>query len=137
MTNKIISKAAASPVGAYPHAVRAGNFLYLSGIGPRNADNSINGLQIDTKGNFAGFDFEAQVHQVMANVKSVLEASEVNWEQLIDITVYLVNMKRDFNTFNRIYASYFTGNQPCRTTVEVNALPTPIAIEVKCIAYIP
>jgi 2-aminomuconate deaminase len=134
----IETKNAAAPVGAYPHALKAGPFLYLSGIGPRSAhDNSIPGLKQDAKGNFETFDFEAQVHSVMANIKAVLEASGATWEQLIDITVYLTDMKRDFNTFNSIYATYFNGEKkPCRTTVQVTALPTPIAIELKCVAYL-
>jgi 2-aminomuconate deaminase len=138
MTDTIITTNAAAPVGAYPHALLAGNFLFLSGIGPRNAaDNSIPGLKTDAKGNFETFDFAAQVHSVMANIKAVLEASGAKWENLIDITVYLVDMKRDFNVFNKIYAEYFTAHQPCRTTVAVDALPTPIAIELKCVAYLP
>jgi 2-aminomuconate deaminase len=140
MSNEIIfTNTAAKPVGAYPHALKAGNFLYLSGIGPRSAvDNSIPGLQLDADGNIVDYDFEGQVHNVMANIKAVLEASNAKWENLIDITVYLTNMKKDFATFNKLYASYFNGEQkPCRTTVEVNALPTPIAIELKCVAYIP
>jgi 2-aminomuconate deaminase len=139
MDTSIHTTNAAAPVGAYPHAVKAGNFLYLSGIGPRSAvDNSIPGLVMDAKGNFEQFDFAAQVHSVMANIKAVLDASNAKWEQLIDVTVFLVDMKRDFNTFNTIYAQYFKGNnKPCRTTVAVTALPTPIAIELKCVAYIP
>ncbi len=139
MSNEIIfTNAAAKPVGAYPHALKAGNFLYLSGIGPRSAiDNSIPGLQLDAEGNIIAYDFEAQVHSVMANIKAVLDASNVKWEQLIDVTVYLINMKKDFATFNKIYAEYFSGEQkPCRTTVEVTALPTPIAIELKCVVYL-
>ncbi len=138
MHQAITATQAATPVGAYPHAIKAGNFLYLSGIGPRSAaDNTIPGLVLDAKGNYTSFDFAAQVHSVMANIKAVLTASQATWEQLIDVTVYLTDMKRDFTTFNTIYATYFTTHQPCRTTVAVTALPTPIAIELKCVAYIP
>ena len=136
MSQAVTTENAPKPVGLYPHARKAGGFLFLSGIGPRSADGSgIPGLTIDEKGNFTGFDFEAQVHSVFRNIRSVLEASGARWEQLTDITVFLVNMQRDFNTFNRIYAEYFKDNQPCRTTVEVNCLPVPIAIELKCVAY--
>jgi 2-aminomuconate deaminase len=136
MSQPIHAPNAPAPVGLYPHARRVGDLLFLSGIGPRNAaDNSIPGLQTDVKGNFLQFDFEAQVHSVFQNVKAVLEASGAQWTDLVDVTVFLVNMRRDFNTFNRIYAEYFKDNQPCRTTVEVNSLPTPIAIELKCIAH--
>ncbi|GCD78330.1 endoribonuclease [Thermaurantimonas aggregans] len=140
-TDKICSENAPKPVGLYPHARRVGNLLFLSGVGPRIAgsnanDSGIPGLVLDHNGNFKEFDFEAQVHSVFQNVRSILEASGSRWENLIDVTVFLVNMKRDFHTFNRIYAEYFKENQPCRTTVEVNALPTPIAIELKCIATI-
>lgn len=139
MNQSIVTNSAAQPVGSYPHALKVGNFLYLSGIGPRSAvDNSIPGLKLDTKGNYEQFDFAAQVHSVMANIKAVLEASNAKWEHLIDITVFLVDMKRDFTNFNTIYAEYFNGeHKPCRTTVAINALPTPIAIELKCVAYIP
>lgn len=139
MENKAIhTKNAAQPVGAYPHSIKVGSFLYLSGIGPRSAtDNSIPGLEQDANGTILAYDFEGQVHNVMANIKAVLEASNAKWEDLIDITVYLINMKKDFATFNKIYAEYFKDQQPCRTTVQVTALPTPIAIELKCIAYIP
>jgi 2-aminomuconate deaminase len=137
MTQAITTENAPKPVGLYPHARKAGDFLFLSGLGPRNPDGSgIPGLTIDEKGNFATFDFEAQVHSVFQNIRSVLEASGARWEQLTDITVFLVNMQRDFNTFNRIYAEYFKENQPCRTTVAVTALPVPIAIEIKCVAYL-
>ncbi|GCD80647.1 RidA family protein [Schleiferia thermophila] len=142
MSNEHITTGQApKPVGLYPHARRVGNLLFLSGVGPRVAgsgpnDSAVPGLVLDHNGNFKEFDFEAQVHSVFQNVKAILEASGSKWENLVDVTVFLVNMKRDFHTFNRIYAAYFKDNQPCRTTVEVNALPTPIAIELKCIAVI-
>ncbi len=127
---------APSPVGAYPHARKVGNLLFLSGIGPRTVEGGIPGLELDKNGNFISFDFEAQVHSVFQNIKVVLEESGSSWDNLVDVTVFLVNMKRDFHTYNRIYAEYFKDNQPCRTTVEINSLPTPIAIELKCIATI-
>jgi len=137
MKQPINTQKAAKPVGAYPHARQVGNLLFLSGIGPRTAEtNEIPGLELDHRGNFVAFDFEAQVHAVLKNVKAVLEASGAKFEDLVDITVFLVNMQRDFNTFNRIYAEYFKDVQACRTTVEVNCLPTPIAIELKCIAVV-
>jgi 2-aminomuconate deaminase len=128
---------AAKPVGLYPHARRAGNLLFLSGIGPREAGTgSIPGLEQDKNGNFTAFDFEAQVHSVFKNVRAVLEASGAQWEDLVDVTVFLVDMQRDFTTFNRIWAEYFPENPPCRTTVSITALPTPIAIELKCMAWL-
>lgn len=132
---------APKPVGAYPHARRVGNLLFLSGVGPRIAgsdatDSGVPGLKLDKNGNFLEFDFEAQCRNVFDNVKTILEASGSKWENLVDVTVFLVNMKRDFHMYNRLYAEYFTDAQPCRTTVEINALPTPIAIELKCIATI-
>ena len=141
MSDRISTSNAPKPVGLYPHARRVGNLLFLSGVGPRTAgtgphDSGVPGLELDHNGNFKAFDFEAQVHSVFANVKAVLEASGSRWDQLVDVTVFLVDMHRDFHTFNRIYAEYFKDNQPCRTTVEINRLPTPIAIELKCIAVI-
>lgn len=136
MSEKIFTNKAPAPVGLYPHARRVGNLLFLSGIGPRTTENTIPGLELDKNGNFIAFDFEAQVRSVFDNVKIVLEESGSSWDKLVDVTVFLVNMKRDFHTYNRIYAEYFKDNQPCRTTVEINSLPTPIAIELKCIATI-
>ncbi len=141
MSDRISTSNAPKPVGLYPHARRVGNLLFLSGVGPRTAgtgphDSGVPGLELDHNGNFKAFDFEAQVHSVFANVKAVLEASGSRWDQLVDVTVFLVDMHRDFHTFNRIYAEYFKENQPCRTTVEINRLPTPIAIELKCIAVV-
>lgn len=134
---KIDAPKAPKPVGLYPHARRAGNLLFLSGIGPRNPEtDGVPGLTRTPTGNYIEFDFEAQVHSVFQNVKIVLEASGAKWEDLVDVTVYLVNMERDFNTFNRIYAEYFKESQPCRTTVGIDRLPTPIAIELKCVAVI-
>lgn len=139
--DKINASSAPKPVGAYPHARKVGNLLFLSGVGPRVAnsdgtDSKVPGLEVNANGHFVNFDFEAQCHSVFQNVKAVLEASGSKWENLVDVTVFLVDMKRDFLTFNRIYAEYFSEVQPCRTTVEINALPTPIAIELKCIATI-
>ncbi len=135
--NIINTNKAPEPMGLYPHARRVGNLLFLSGIGPREAGtNAIPGLEIDKNGNFKSFDFEAQCHSVFANVRTVLEASGARWEDIVDVTVFLTDMTRDFSTYNRIYAEYFKDNQPCRTTVGINSLPTPIAIELKCIAVV-
>lgn len=136
MQQSFSTNKAPQPVGLYPHARRAGELLFLSGIGPRTTENTIPGLELDKNGNFITFDFEAQCRSVFENVRIVLEESGSSWDKLIDVTVFLVNMKRDFHTFNRLYAEYFKDNQPCRTTVEINSLPTPIAIELKCIATI-
>jgi 2-aminomuconate deaminase len=128
---------AAKPLGAYPHAKKVGNLLFLSGIGPRNhKDDTIPGLELDAEGNIIKYDIEAECHSVFANVKAVLEASGSSWNKIVDVTVFLTNMKKDFPVYNKIYAEYFTSVQACRTTVEVKSLPTPIAIELKVIATI-
>lgn len=135
ISTKIISSNAPEPVGLYPHARKVGNMLFLSGIGPRErGTKKIPGVELDANGNLLSYDIIPQCHSVFLNVRLVLEAAGSRWENLVDVTVFLINMKRDFETFNRIYAEYFHKNQPCRTTVEVNCLPTPIAIELKCIA---
>ncbi len=136
--NEIIkTDQAAKPLGAYPHARRVGNLLFLSGIGSRTAkDNSIPGLELDADGNIIKYDIEAECHSVFANVKAVLEASGSSWDKIIDVTVFLTNMKKDFPVYNKVYAEYFTGVDACRTTVEVKSLPTPIAIELKVIATV-
>ena len=135
MPDIIYTGDASKPLGAYPHARKADNLLFLSGIGPRNPkDNSIPGLELDADGNIVKYDIEAECHSVFANVKAVLEASGSSWDKIIDVTVFLTNMKKDFPAYNKIYANYFTSVQACRTTVEVKSLPTPIAIELKVIA---
>lgn len=128
---------ASTPLGAYPHARRVGDLLFLSGIGSRNpGNNSIPGLELDNHGNIIKYDIEAECHAVFANVKAVLEASGSSWDKIIDVTVFLTNMKKDFTAYNRIYGEYFKDVQACRTTVEVKSLPTPIAIELKVIATV-
>ena len=137
MTGNIQTEKAPAPVGNYPHARKVGNLLFLSGVGPRKpGTNVIPGVMMDGQGNAVGHDIEAQCHSVFENVRIILEESGSSWENLIDITVFLTNMQRDFDTYNQIYGDYFKNNQPCRTTVEISSLPTPIAIELKCIATI-
>ena len=137
MANPIHSDKAPEPLGAYAHARRVGDLLFLSGVGPRKrGQKEIPGVTTDASGNIIAYDIEQQCHSVFENVRHILEASGSRWENLVDVTVFLTNMKNDFGTFNRIYAEYFKDVRPCRTTVEVNALPTPIAIELKCIATI-
>jgi len=144
MSESISTSSAPKPVGSYPHARRVGELLFLSGVGPRIAgsgpgDSKVPGLEIDENGKVLQFDFAAQVHAVFANVKAVLEASGSSWEELVDVTVFLVNMERDFSTLNKIYAEYFPASfahRPCRTTIEINCLPTTIAIELKCVATV-
>jgi 2-aminomuconate deaminase len=134
----VFSDHAPEPIGAYPHAKFAGNLLFLSGVGPRKrGSNEIPGVTLNDKGEVVSYDLETQCHAVFENVKLILEASGAKWEDLVDVTVFLTNMKKDFPVFNKIYYEYFKTNQPCRTTVEVNALPTPIAIELKCVAIVP
>jgi 2-aminomuconate deaminase len=131
----IHSDKAPEPVGPYPHARKAGQFLFLSGVGPRHrGQTEIPGVTLDENSRIVAYNMEEQCHAVFQNVKFILEASGARWENLVDVTVFLTNMKNDFPVMNRIYAEYFRDNQPTRTTVEVTALPTPIAIELKCIA---
>ena len=123
--NNINTKKAPEPVGSYPHSKKVGDFLFLSGIGSRNPkDNTIPN------------NFENECHTVFKNVRTVIEESDAKWENIVDITVFLTNMNRDFKTFNTIYNEYFSDNQPCRTTIEIKSLPTPISIELKCIVYL-
>ena len=137
MKERITTDKAPRPVGLYPHARRAGNLLFLSGIGPREAgSDNIPGNVYDEKGSLVKYDIAAQCHSVFKNVRTVLEESGSSWRKLVDVTVFLTNMEEDFETYNRIYAEHFKENQPCRTTVEIKSLPTPIAIELKCIATI-
>jgi 2-aminomuconate deaminase len=137
MSDVIHANEAPEPVGLYPHARKVGNLLFLSGVGPRKkGTKEIPGVTLDQNGNVISYDIEIQCKSVFENVRLILEASGSSWENLVDVTVFLTNMKKDFAAYNKLYALYFKSNQPCRTTVEVLSLPTPIAIELKCIATI-
>lgn len=136
-SEKFNSDKAPEAVGAYPHARKVGNLLFLSGVGPREkGSKSIPGVELDAEGNILYYDIEKQCHSVFKNVRSIVEDAGSSWEQIVDVTVFLTNMKDDFKTYNRIYAEYFKDNQPCRTTIEIKSLPTPIGIELKVIATI-
>ena len=136
-SGKITSSRAPEPVGSYPHARRVGDLLFLSGVGPRErGTKKIPGVELDDKGNIVSYDIEAQCHSVFKNVRAILEEAGSSWDKMVDVTVFLTNMKDDFATYNRLYAEYFKDANPCRTTVEINCLPTPIAIELKVIATV-
>lgn len=133
----INSGKAPEPVGLYPHARRAGNLLFLSGVGPRErGTKKIPGVELDDNGKITSYDIETQCRSVFQNVRWILEEAGSSWEDLVDVTVYLTNMKDDFPVYNRLWAEYFKESQPCRTTLEINCLPTPIAIELKCTALL-
>ncbi|MFO0321473.1 MAG: RidA family protein [Bacteroidota bacterium] len=137
MNNSIESSKAPEPVGLYPHARRVGNLLFLSGVGPREkGTKKIPGVELDENGNIVSYDIEAQCHSVFRNIKYILEDSGSSWDKIVDVQVFLTNMKDDFKTYNKLWAEYFSVNPPCRTTIEINCLPTPIAIELKVIATI-
>ena len=137
MSDVVRTDAAPAPVGAYPHARRVGQLLFLSGVGPREpGSNAIPGNVYDADGKLVDYDIERQCRQVFANVRAVLEASGARWEDLVDVTVFLTDMARDFPAYNKLYAEYFAGVDACRTTLGITALPTPIAIELKCVAAI-
>jgi len=134
-SNNVVSRRAPEAVGAFPHAKRLGNLLFLSGIGPRvRGQETIPGVTLDERGEATSHDIAAQTRQVFENVRIILEDAGSSWDRIVDVTVFLTDMRNDFATFNRLYAEHFTDNQPTRTTVEVNRLPTPIAIELKVIA---
>ena len=140
MSDIIRTDTAPNPVGAYPHARRVGQLLFLSGIGPRTpGSNAIPGNWYDAQGRLADYDIVTQAHSVFANVRAVLEASHCRWEWLVDVTVYLTDMSHDFKAYNGVWAEYFPdpAKAPCRTTLGITALPTPIAIELKCVAAFP
>jgi len=137
MNEKLNSSRAPEPVGLYPHARSVGNLLFLSGVGPREKGiDKIPGVELNADGNVLSYDIEEQCHSVFKNVRYILEDAGSSWDNIVDITVFLTNMKGDFEIYNKVYAEYFEDNQPCRTTVEINSLPTPIAIELKVIATI-
>ena len=138
MSNDAInSSRAPEPVGLYPHARRVGNLLFLSGVGPRErGTKKIPGVELNDAGQVVSYDIETQCRSVFQNVRYILEDAGTSWDRIVDVTVFLTNMKADFPAYNRIYAECFAENQPCRTTVEISSLPTPIAIELKVIATI-
>lgn len=137
MSTKIESSKAPEPVGLYPHARKVGNLLFLSGVGPRErGSKKIPGVELDENGQIISYDIEAQCHSVFKNIKYILEDSGSSWDKIVDVTVFLTNMKDDFPKYNKIWAEYFKENPPCRTTLEINKLPTPIAIELKVMATV-
>lgn len=140
MSESFESARAPEPVGAFPHARRVGNLLFLSGIGPRvRGSKEIPGVTLDSAGNIVNYDIETQCRAVFENVRLVLEDAGAIWNDIVDVTVFLTNMKKDFPIYNRIYPEYFAGPgkpNPTRTTIEIGALPTPIAIELKVIAEV-
>jgi len=134
---KFNSDRAPQAVGLYPHARKVGNILYLSGVGPRKAgQKEIPGVTLNESGEIENYDIETQCHSVFENIRFILEDAGSSWGNIVDVQVFLTNMKDDFKTYNKIYAQYFKDNQPCRTTIEIKSLPTPIAIELKVIATI-
>ena len=134
---KINSDRAPQAVGLYPHARKVGNLLFLSGVGPRKAGQiEIPGVELNDKGEIINYDIATQCHSVFNNIRLILDDAGSSWDNIIDVQVFLINMKDDFKTYNKIYAEYFKENQPCRTTIEIKSLPTPIAIELKVIATI-
>jgi 2-aminomuconate deaminase len=140
MSSVIRTGKAPRAVGHYPHARRVGSLLFLSGIGPRDAgDDSIPGNVLDADGKLVSYDIVAQCRSVLSNVKAVLEASGAQWSDLVDVTVFLTDMSSDFRAYNAVWAEYFpdAATAPCRTTLGITALPTPIAIELKCLAVLP
>lgn len=137
MSDPKMSDRAPEPVGAYPHARRVGDFLFLSGVGPRSRGTSeIPGVNLGSDGSIVNYDIEAQCRSCFENVEKIIEDAGARWEDIVDVTVFLTNIDRDFGVFNNVYAEYFGEIQPCRTTVEVGALPTPIAVELKVIAHV-
>jgi 2-aminomuconate deaminase len=137
LEDKLNSSRAPEPVGLYPHARRVGNLLFLSGVGPREkGSKKIPGVELNETGEIKSYDIEIQCISVFNNVRYILEDCGSSWDKIVDVTVFLTNMKDDFKVYNRIYAEFFKENLPCRTTIEINCLPTPIAIELKVIATI-
>ncbi len=137
MDEPIESSRAPEPVGLYPHARRVGDLLFLSGVGPRERESKkIPGVELNDAGDIVSYDIETQCRSVFQNVRFILEDAGSSWENIVDVTVFLTNMKDDFAAYNRLYAEYFADNRPCRTTIEISSLPTPIAIELKVIATI-
>ena len=136
-TGKFNSDRAPQAVGLYPHARKVGNLLFLSGVGPRKVGQTdIPGVILNANGEIESYNIKEQCHSVFNNIKFILEDAGSSWEKIVDVQVFLTNMKDDFKTYNKIYADYFKNNQPCRTTIEIKSLPTPIAIELKVIATI-
>lgn len=135
MSEVFNSAKAPEPTGLYPHARQVGNFVFLSGVGPRErGSKKIPGVELNSDGSITSYDIETQCHSVFKNVRAILEEAGCEWTDLVDVTVFLTNMKKDFPIYNRLWSEYFKENPPCRTTLEILSLPTPIAIELKCLA---
>ena len=137
MVPSFCSQSAPEPVGLYPHSKKVGNLLFLSGVGPRKKNSrDIPGVVLSKTGDVLSYCIEKQCISVFENIKIILEESGSCWNNIIDVTTFLTNMKDDFSVYNKIYGHYFKTPFPTRTTIEVNKLPTPIAIELKIIATI-
>ncbi len=137
MSENTFSQRAPEPVGPFPHAKRVGNLLFLSGIGPRKrGSKKIPGVTLDSEGKIESYDIAEQCRAVFLNVRTVLEDAGSSWERIVDVTVFLTDMEQDFPAFNRIYGEHFHDCQPTRTTIEINCLPTPIAVELKVVATV-
>ncbi len=135
MSEIIHTKRAPEPVGAYPHARKANGFLFLSGVGPRKpGTKEIPGVKLSSTGEILEYDIVAQTESVIENVKIILEDAGSSFDKIVDVQVFLTNMKNDFKKYNEVYAQHFSKIQATRTTIEINALPTPIAVEFKVIA---
>ena len=134
---EIYAEKAPEPTGHYPHAKRVGDFLFLSGVGPRKrGSKEIPGVTLSANGEILAYDIEIQTRSVFENIRWILEASGAQWSDLVDITTYLTHMKKDFQIYNRLWKEHFPDNPPCRTTLEILSLPTPIAIEMKAVAFV-
>jgi 2-aminomuconate deaminase len=135
---KIHASDAPAPVGAYPHARRVGDLLFLSGVGPRQpgTDEIPGGPIRNESGAPLDYDITAQTDATIENIRKILAASGSSLEHVVDVTAFLIDMDRDFSGYNAAYAKHFASIGPTRTTVAIRALPTPIAVELKVIALV-
>jgi 2-iminobutanoate/2-iminopropanoate deaminase len=119
----IQSSKAPAPIGPYSQAVKAGNFLFVSG--QIALDPNTGALVIGT--------IETETHQVMKNIEAVLDEAGMSFDNVIKTTIFLMDMN-DFANVNAVYGSYFKDNFPARETVQVSGLPKGVNVEISVIA---
>jgi 2-iminobutanoate/2-iminopropanoate deaminase len=126
MDTKQIIKPAKSPaaVGPYNHAVRVGDLLFSAGQIPIDP----------ATGNLVSGDIQTQTERVLQNVKAILDDQHLSFANVVKSTVFLTNLA-DFAAMNEVYAKYFTGDFPARSTVQVAALPKGAGIEIEIVAH--
>lgn len=125
MKEIIFTEKAPKPIGPYSQAIKVGNFLFISGQIPVDPE----------RGKLVEGDIGAQTHQVLKNIRAIVEAAGGTLNNVVKVTVYLDDMD-DFAEMNEVYSQYFSESKPARAAIEVSRLPKNVKIEIEAIVYI-